>query len=131
MNGRLASIVGPVDLTPGISATASFSSGGKAALSALKAGIAADSVRGSWTTVLRSATFSRANASGGRVEVRDQVLERLRVGVERAGRRSLRDEVVGEVVGLDSERVVRNDRRVLVGRQPVLDRCGCTTAPQS
>ena len=29
---------------------------------ALKAGIAADSVRGSWMTVLRSATFSRAKA---------------------------------------------------------------------
>ena len=41
---------------------ASRSKGGKAALSALKAGSAADSVRGSSRTVFSSAMFSRAKA---------------------------------------------------------------------
>ena len=50
MNGRLASIVGPEDLTPGISAVESFSSGGNAAFSASNAGVAAASVFGSSLT---------------------------------------------------------------------------------
>ena len=62
MNGRLASIVGPVDLTPGISVRASARSGGNAALSALNAGVAAASVFGSSATACWSATFWRANA---------------------------------------------------------------------
>src|SRR5580692_3905398 len=72
MNGRLASIIGPVDLTPGISALASCGSGPgaqsgfwapeqNAELSALNAGIAAWSVLGSAATAFSSETFSRAN----------------------------------------------------------------------
>ena len=57
MNGRLASIAGPADVTPGISACASASTGGNAALSALNAGIAAASVSGSSATACWSATF--------------------------------------------------------------------------
>ena len=61
-NGRLASTIGPVDFTPGTSARANARSGGNAALSALNAGIAADRVCGSWSTVCSSALFWRANA---------------------------------------------------------------------
>ena len=63
MKGRLASTVGPVDLTPGSSARASRRKGGKAALSALKAGIAADRVLGRSATVRRRLACSRANAN--------------------------------------------------------------------
>ena len=62
MNGRLASTIGPVDLTPGMSALASLGSAPGAhagtwgpeqmiELSALKAGVAAASVPGSSATV--------------------------------------------------------------------------------
>ena len=74
MNGRLASIIGPVDLTPGISALASCGSGPgaqfgtsapeqNAAFSAWNAGIAAASVFGSSATAFERDTFSRANAA--------------------------------------------------------------------
>ena len=123
MNGRLASIIGPVDLTPGISvARERRATGGKAALSALKAGIAAASVlRQLRHRVLQRDVLARERIRG-RVEVGDQVLEVLRVGVDRAGHRALGGDPVRQVVGLDPERVVGDDRRVLVGRQPVLDR---------
>jgi hypothetical protein len=62
ISGRLASIIGPVLLTPGISAVANLRNGGNAALSALNAGIPAASVLGSAATLFSSATFSRANA---------------------------------------------------------------------
>ena len=62
MNGRLASIVGPEDLTPGISAVESLSSGPNAAFSAPNAGVAAASVFGRSLTAFDSATFWRANA---------------------------------------------------------------------
>src|SRR6185437_10012029 len=66
MNGRLASIIGPVDLTPGISALASWGSGPgaqlgtcgpeqNAAFSEWKAGIAAARVFGSSATACDSA----------------------------------------------------------------------------
>src|SRR6202012_5847767 len=61
-NGRLASTIGPVDFTPGMSALASVRRGGKAALRALNAGIADPSVLGSWATVCSSDGFTRANA---------------------------------------------------------------------
>src|ERR1700734_3499568 len=73
MNGSDTSIIGPVDLTPGISALASCGTGPgeqlgtagpehKAAFSALKAGVAADSVLGSSATACESATLWLANA---------------------------------------------------------------------
>ena len=62
MNGRLASIAGPAETTPGSSARASVRNGGNAAFKALNAGIAAASVRGSSATAFSSATFWRANA---------------------------------------------------------------------
>ncbi len=73
MNGRLASIIGPVDLTAGTRALASFGSGPgaqfgtcgpaqNAAFRACRAGIAAPSVLGSSATACSSATFWTANA---------------------------------------------------------------------
>ena len=61
-NGRLASIIGAVVLAAGTRSRANARSGGNALLSALSAGIATDSVRGSSAIVADSATFSRANA---------------------------------------------------------------------
>src|SRR6201985_1280098 len=72
MNGRLAAILGPVDLTPGISALASCGSGPgeqlgtcgpeqNAAFRAWKAGIAADRGFGSSATAFASAPFCTAN----------------------------------------------------------------------
>ena len=48
-------------MTPGVRARANARSGGNAAFSALKAGIAVDSVLGSSATLCCSATFWRAN----------------------------------------------------------------------
>ena len=62
MNGRLASIAGPAETTPGMRALASVSTGGSAALTAFSAGTAVRSVFGSSATAFSSATFSRANA---------------------------------------------------------------------
>ena len=122
MNGRLASIIGPVLLTPGISARASVRSGGNAAFSALNAGIRGrQRLRQLGDGVLERDVLARERV-GRRVEVGDQVLQVLRVGVDRRGDRALRGDPVRQVVGLDPERVVGDDRRVLVGRQPVLDR---------
>ena len=63
MNGRLASTVGPVETTPGVSVRASWRSGGNAAFSALNAGIAVDSVRGSSAIERCNAPLWRANDS--------------------------------------------------------------------
>src|SRR6201986_582282 len=72
MNGRLAAIIGPVDLKPGGSALASCGSGPgeqsgtcapeqNAAFSACSAGVAAARVFGSSATACDSATFWTAN----------------------------------------------------------------------
>ncbi len=71
--------------------------------------------------VLEGDVLPREGPCGG-VEVGDQALQGARVGVECAGHRGLRGDPVRQVVGLDTERIVRDDRRVLVRRQPVLDR---------
>src|ERR1700726_4019398 len=63
IKGRLASTVGPVLWTPGISAVARRRSGGKAAFNALKAGIAALIVVGKSATAFSRFTFWRASAA--------------------------------------------------------------------
>ena len=104
-----------------MSARANARRGGNAALSALNAGMAADSVLGSWATVCSSAVFSRAKALA---VVLKSVIRFSRFcgwASTAPATCALGGDVVGEVVGLDAERVVGDDRGVLVGGQPVLD----------
>ena len=122
MNGRLASIIGPVEMTPGVSVRASARSGGKALFSALNAGIAVASVTGRFGDRLLEGGALAGERAGGGVEVRDQVLEVLRVHVDRRGDVAALVDPVRQVVGLEAERVVGDDRRVLVGGLPVVDR---------
>ena len=122
MNGRLASTVGPVDLTPGSERARQLAQRRERGVERVEGrDRRRQRPRQLDHRLLQRVVLARERV-GGRVEVGDQALEVLRVGVERAGRRALGRDVVREVVGLDAERVVGDDRRVLVGRQPVLDR---------
>ena len=134
MKGRLASIAGPLLRHPGSSVRANRRSGGNAALSEFKRRRRrGQRARQLGDRVLERDVLARERV-GGRVEVGDQALEVLRVGVQRGRDVSPSCRCSSKDRGAGAEEIVVDDRGVLVGRQPVLDRGvvgrrgGCTIA---
>ena len=125
MKGIAASSVSSEERTPGSASRAKARSVGKAALSEASAGCAwrrRVAQRGHGGGQRRVLAGERA---GGDVEVRDQVLQRALVVVERREGLLLAVEHALQVaVGIDAERGVVGERRVAVGGLPVVDRPG-------